>query len=90
MGAAVLRSPALSWPGVAARTGRTRLCLVFRVPGSELQHHCRNAFPLDWSGAVVPGGGKDACQGDSGGPLVVTTGDGETPGQNYYQVAVSK
>ena len=61
MGAAVLRSPALSWPGVAARTGRTRLCLVFRVPGSELQHHCRYAFPLDWSGAVVPGGGWPSC-----------------------------
>ena len=40
--------------------------------------------------AVVPGGGKDACQGDSGGPLMVTNGDGETPGQNYYQVAVLK
>ena len=40
--------------------------------------------------AVVPGGGKDACQGDSGGPMMLTTGDGETPGQNYYQVAVSK
>jgi len=38
--------------------------------------------------AVVPGGGKDACQGDSGGPLMVTNGDGETPGQNYYQIGV--
>ena len=36
--------------------------------------------------AGVPEGGKDSCLGDSGGPLVLTAGDGETLGQNYYQV----